>query len=210
MRNNKFYPELLQYAHKVALRTDEAEDLLQTALLAAIEAGRTDMTCINNRRWLIGAIRNRSAFDARSAVRRRKRETSFSYLNSSPEVSSISTTKFVNTLPPSLKTTALLALTGHTKTELTWLLRISDPALRQRIVQIKRRWRNFDGRHISELNGLKESLAFGRIRQALLKAPLQDNVVLASHDPDGHLFMIRSQNHLLRQHKVKAINKEEK
>ena len=209
MRNNKFYTELLQYACKVALHTDEAEDLLQTALLAAIEAGRSDMSCVNNRRWLVGALRNQSAFFARSAVRRRKREASVAYINNSPTESVVPTKKFINTLPPSLKTTALLALTGHTKVEIAWLLRVSDSALRQRIVQIKRRWRLFDGRHVTELYGLKDALAFGRIRQALLKAPNRDKITLASHDPDGHLFAVTSQNDLSRQHKVISTNKED-
>ena len=200
MRKNKLYIELLQYACKVALRTDEAEDLLQTVLLAAIEAGRADMSCINNRRWLIGALRNRAAFDARSAVRRRRCETSFALLDDPQTGHSVSTTNFVRTLSPSLRTTALLALSGHTKAEVAWLLRISDSALRQRIVQIKRCWRHFDGRHLSELRGLKGGLAFGQIRQALLKAPRRDNLMLSSHDPSGHLFMVTSQKDLLRQH----------
>jgi len=200
MRKNKLYIELFQYACKVALRTDEAEDLFQTALLAAVEAGRADMSCINNRRWLIGVLRNRAAFDARSAVRRRRRETSLAPLDNPQTRNSVSTTNFVRTLSPILRTTARLALTGHTKAEVAWLLRISDSALRQRIVQIKRGWRHFDGRHVSELRGLKGGLAFGRIRQALIKAPCRDNLILSSHDPSGHLFMVTSQKDLLRQH----------
>jgi len=200
MRKNKHYIEFLQYAYKVALRADEAEDLLQTVLLAAIEAGRADLSCINNRRWMIGALRKRAAFDARSAVRRRRRETSFALLDDPQTGSSVATTNFVRTLSPSLRTTALLALTGHTKAEVAWLLRISDSALRQRIVQIKRFWRHFDGRDVSELRGLKGGLAFGRIRQALLKAPCRENLILSSHDPSGHLFMVTSQKDLSRQH----------
>ncbi|WP_216362582.1 RNA polymerase sigma factor [Bowmanella denitrificans] len=207
---NKYYRELLGYAHKLAWHADEAEDLLQTALLAAVETGRTDMSCVDNRRWLMGAIRNQSAFCARTAIRRRKREASFAYLGDVQTQSEVSTTCFVNTLPASLKTTALLALTGHTKAEIAWLLRLSDAALRQRIVQIKRRWRLFDGSHVLELKGLKSGLAFGRIRQALLKLPGRQHVTLASHDPDGHLFMLGSQNGPARQHRVISTQKEEK
>lgn len=210
MKNNKYYAELLQYASRVAFHSDEAEDLLQTALLAAIETGRADLTCVNNRRWLIGTIRNQSAFYARSAVRRQKREASVAYLDNLQTDSAVETTAFIQTLPPSLKTTALLALTGHTKAEIAWLLRVSDSALRQRIVQVKRRWRLYDGRHILELKGLKEGLAFGRIRQSLLKAPFRDRAILGSHDPDGHLFMVTSQNGLSRQHRVVSTQKEEK
>lgn len=210
MRKNKYYTELLRYAHKLASHTDEAEDLLQTALLAAIETGRGDISCVNNRRWLVGTLRNQSAFFARSAVRRRKREASVAHSSNSQSESAVPTSHFVNTLPPSLKTTALLALTGHTKAEIAWLLRVSDAALRQRIVQIKRRWRQFDGTHVSEYTGLKQGLAFGRIRQALTKAPCRDQSTLASHDLDGHLFMASSQNSLPRQHRVISIQKEEK
>ncbi|MBO1255000.1 sigma-70 family RNA polymerase sigma factor [Alteromonas sp. 5E99-2] len=210
MRKASYYSELLQYANKIAFNIDEAEDLLQTALLAAVEAGRCDMSSLVNRKWLLGVIRNQSAFYARSAVRRKKREASFSYLSHFRLEEPISTHNFVSTLPSSLKTTALLVLTGHSKAEIAWLLRVSDPAIRQRIVQIKKRWKKYDGRHVSELNGLKESLAFGRIRQSLLNAPCRDKDTLASHDPDGHLFMMTSQNRSLRQHRVTSNLKEEK
>ena len=207
------YTQLLQYARKVTRHSDEAEDLLQVILLSAVEAGRTDLSCTDNRRWLFGALRKRAAFDARSAVRRQKREAS-SILTEEPSEepqaeNQISTTDFVNTLPPSLRTAALLALAGHTKAEVAWLLRISDAALRQRIAQIKRRWRQFDGRHVSGLPSLKGELAFGQIRQALLKMSRHNSVILASHDPDGHLFVVSSQNAHSRQHKEVPTIKEE-
>jgi len=202
MRKNKnqSYTQLLCYARKVARRIDEAEDLLQTILLAAVETGRADMSCIENRRWLMGALRKRAAFDARSAIRRRRREASATFLDDLQTGNEVSTADFVRTLPRSLRTVALLTLAGHTKAEVAWLLRVSDTALRQRIAQIKRRWRHFDGRHVSGLSSLKGELAFGRIRQALLQLSRRDNVILASHDPDGHLFMATSQNSLSRQH----------
>lgn len=206
---NPSYTQLLQYARKVARRIDEAEDLLQAILLAAVEAGRADLSCTENRRWLIGALRKRAAFDARSAVRRQKREASAILLDEPQDENEVSTADFVRTLPPSLRTTAHLALAGHTKAEVAWLLRVPDTALRQRIAQIKRRWRQFDGRHVSGLSSLKGELAFGQIRQALLQMFRHDNVMLASHDPDGHLFMVSSQNHLSRQHKGVPIIKEE-
>jgi len=215
MKNNQPppYTQLLQYARKVTRHCDEAEDLLQVILLAAVEAGRTDLSCTDNRRWLFGALRKRAAFNARSAVRRQKREASSILPEESVEEpqaeNQVSTADFVNTLPPSLRTAALLALAGHTKAEVAWLLRISDAALRQRIAQIKRRWRQFDGRHVSGLPSLKGELAFGQIRQALLKMSRHNSVMLASHDPDGHLFVVSSQNAPLRQHKEVPKIKEE-
>jgi len=211
MRHNikQPYTQLLHYARKVARRTDEAEDLLQTVLLAAVEAGRADMSCIENGRWLMGALRKRAAFDARSAVRRQRREASATLLQDLQTESDGTTADFVRTLPRSLRTTALLTLSGHTKAELAWLLRVPDTALRQRIAQIKRRWRHFDGSYVSGISSLKGELAFGQIREALLQLSRRDKVMLASHDPDGHLFMVSSQNKLLRQHKGESIIKEE-
>ncbi|MEL7400688.1 MAG: transcriptional regulator [Pseudomonadota bacterium] len=222
MRQNQSpsYTELLLYARKAARHIDEAEDLLQAILLAAVEAGRTDLSCSENRRWLFGALKKRAAFDARSAVRRQKRETSATL--TPPEESAEQpqanheepTSEFVQTLPPSLRSAALLALTGHTKAEIAWLLRISDTALRQRIAQIKRRWRQFDGSALSGLSTLKGELAFGQIRQALLQMTrcselIHTHAILASHDPDGHLFVVSSQNDLSRQRKGVPTNKEE-
>lgn len=181
------------------MRIGEAEDLLQTVLLAALEAGRADLSCAGNRRWLIGALRKRAQFDARSAARRRSREASAAIAESTPGEREAMPADFIAALPPSLRTTALLALTGHTKAEIVWLLRLSDAAFRQRIAEIRRRWREIDGRHFTEIPGLSGPLDFGRIRQALLRPVRQDRAVLASHDPDGHLFVVSSQNRAARQ-----------
>lgn len=209
MKHNRFYANLRRYADKATFSADEAEDLLQTALLAAVEAGRADMTCLNNRRWLLGVMRNRAAFDARTAVRRRARETSVAYVGNGQAQNTVPTAAFVRSLPTSLKTTTQLALTGHTKAEIAYLLRVSDAALRQRIVQIKRRWRTFDGRPVSELSGLINGLPYGRIRKALLNNSQRNKTLLATHDPDGHLFMVTSQNGHSRQPKVTSIHQEE-
>ncbi|MBR2689832.1 MAG: transcriptional regulator [Aquamicrobium sp.] len=184
------YVELLRQAQRVSRRADEAEDLLQAVLLSAIEAGRSDLSCPDNRRWLQGAIRKRAAFEARSAIRRRQRETRW---QAEPEASATRgdmPNTFVATLPAALRTTALLALTGHTRREIAWLLRLSDPALRQRIAEIRRRWRDIGGDRLEEIPGLDGLLHFGSIRRALLGPSRRDGVLLASHDPDGHLFLV--------------------
>lgn len=196
------YLELLRFARRVSKRVDEAEDLLQTVLLAAVEAGRADMSCADNRRWLNGALRKRALFEARSAVRRRNREASVSWMDEFQSGDAILVTDFARSLPQRLRTTALLALTGHTKAEISWLLNISDTALRQRIVQIKRRWRDAGGGCVTGFPGLNGTLAFGRIRRALLQIARQKDVVFASHDPDGNLFMVASQNGRPRQQRV--------
>ncbi|HEV7291069.1 MAG TPA: hypothetical protein VGN79_02025, partial [Devosia sp.] len=42
-----------------------------------------------------------------------------------------------------------------------------------------------------ELRGLHLDLAYGRIRDALSAALKQQDAFLGSHDPDGHLFLVR-------------------
>lgn len=184
------YVELLRQAQRASRRPDEAEDLLQAVLLSAIEAGRSDLSCPDNRRWLQGAIRKRAAFEARTAIRRRRRETRWQAEPATSVAREDMPTTFVAALPAALRTTAFLALTGHTRREIIWLLRLSDPALRQRIAEIRRRWRDAGGNRLEEIPGLDGALHFGRIRRALLGPARRDGVLLASHDPDGHLFLL--------------------
>ncbi len=184
------YVELLRQAQRASRRPDEAEDLLQAVLLSAIEAGRSDLSCPDNRRWLQGAIRKRAAFEARSAIRRRQRETRWQAEPAASASREDMPKAFVATLPAALRTTALLALTGHTRQEIIWLLQLSDSALRQRIAEIRRRWRDAGGNRLEEIPGLDGTLHFGCIRRALLGPARRDGVLLASHDPDGHLFLV--------------------
>jgi RNA polymerase sigma-70 factor (ECF subfamily) len=97
---------------------------------------------------------------------------------------------FVERLPPKLHTTALLVLTGHSKREILWLLRVNEPALRQRIADIRRRWQAEGGGSLDGVSGLGGPFDFGIIRRALLPPARRAGVVLASHDPDGHLFVV--------------------
>ena len=97
---------------------------------------------------------------------------------------------FVERLPPKLRTTALLVLTGHSKREILWLLRMNEPALRQRIAEIRRRWQAEGGGSLDGVSGLSGPLNFGIIRRALLPSARNPDAVLASHDPDGHLFVV--------------------
>ena len=62
-------------------------------------------------------------------------------------------------------------------------------ALRRRIADIRRRWRTEGGGSLDGVSGLSGPLNFGVIRRALLPLARSPDVVLASHDPDGHLFV---------------------
>lgn len=184
------FSQLLREAERAARRRPETEDLFQTVWLAAVEAGRGDLSCAANRRWFVGALRKRALFDARTAVRRRSREQRAALMDVHTGQSEEVPVRFVERLPPKLRTTALLVLTGHSKHEILWLLRINEPALRQRIADIRRRWRTEDGGSLDGVSGLSGPLNFGIIRRALLPVARSPGVVFASHDPGGHLFAV--------------------
>jgi RNA polymerase sigma-70 factor (ECF subfamily) len=188
------FSQLLREAQRAARRRPEAEDLFQTVWLAAVEAGRADLSRAANRRWFVGALRRRALFDARTAARRRTREQRAALLDAHTGPDSGQSAEvpvwFVERLPPQLRTTALLVLTGHSKREILWLLRMNEPALRQRIADIRRRWRAEGGGSLEGVSALIGPLDFGIIRRALLPPARSPGAVLASHDPDGHLFVV--------------------
>jgi DNA-directed RNA polymerase specialized sigma24 family protein len=190
----RVFADLHAQARRLARRPEEADDLLQSALLAALESGRTDLASPETRRWLSGVIRNRAAFDARTSARRRRRDSAWSedIVPRSEGGSSRlrgETAGAVATLPnlsPALRLTALLALSGHTRQEIGWLLNLSDTALRQRISQLKRALDQTPAPGADPTG----PFAFGRIRRALLGPARREHAFLASHDPDGHLFVV--------------------
>ena len=196
MPGPRAFADLHAQARRLARRPEEADDLLQSALLAALESGRTDLAAPETRRWLSGVLRNRAAFDARTAARRKRRESRWldAHGEPPPQATSIEPRAREASLPdlsPSLRLTALLALSGHTRPEIGWLLNLSDTALRQRISQLKRALASAPAPDFADPDG---RLAFGRIRRALLAPARRADAFLASHDPDGHLFVVsRSQ-----------------
>lgn len=164
---------------------------MQEALTIAIEAGRHDLADPENGRWLTGVVRNRARMAGRSARRRRFREHDWQASRDSAPQEAGSLSETLAGLSPALKTLAALVLTGHNRREIAYLLDLPDTALRQRISALKR--------HLSARGlvapdgfpGLNLDLAYGRIRDALLPALLRQGGVFASHDPDGHLFVVR-------------------
>ena len=94
-------------------------------------------------------------------------------------------------LPPALKALAALVLTGHNRREIAYLLALEDTALRQRVSQLRKRFTAAGIEMPAGMPGLSLDLAYGRIRDALLPALLRHGGILASHDPDGHLFVVR-------------------
>jgi DNA-directed RNA polymerase specialized sigma24 family protein len=185
------FADLHALARRSARRIEEADDLLQSALLAAVEAGRTDLSLPQNRKWIAGVIRRRSAFDARTAARRRNRETAWASERDEHPASDMGGFDDLVSLSPALRTTGLLVMNGCTREEIGWLLRLPDTALRKRLSDLGKALRSRDAPGQPALAG---GHAFGALRRALLAAVRRPGVMLASHDPDGHLFVVsRSQ-----------------
>lgn len=190
------YAALLGIARAFVRRKSEAEDLLQGALLIAVESGRSDFAVPKNRRWLCGVLKNLAAFDARGACRRRARDTAWNdagelFVSDATPFQGDEIRAFARQLPPRLRTAALLAIAGHTRAEIGWLLRVSDMAVRQYVTEIRKRWRSAGGRAEGDMLLLTGPLAFGRIRQGLrAHVAGRVGVVLASHDPDGYGFSV--------------------
>ena len=177
-------------ARRHARTPDEADDLVQEALLAAIEAGRTDFTSGQTRAWLAGVIRNKAAMTARGAARRLRRETAWLADRVAPDTDGEAGLPDVSGLPRSLRLVALLAFAGATRPEIAWLLGLTDTALRQRISQLKRALAC-----LPETDGaqaLQGALPYGALRRSMVERLKRRGGFLASHDPDGHFFVLAS------------------
>ncbi|HEV7308664.1 RNA polymerase sigma factor [Ensifer sp.] len=183
------YSDLLRFARRQTRRAAEAEDLLHEALVVALKAGRFPTG--EDRAWFCGVIRKLAAMQARTAARRLRRERQSSLPAAETGAGSNDPLAFAATLAPAPRIVMLLAVAGHNRPEIRHLLRISDEALRQRILQLRRAWRDAGNSESNlELVGLRFPLESGRIRQALLPMTRSRKAAFASHDPDGHLFAV--------------------
>lgn len=169
-----------------------AEDVVQDSLLVAIEQDRQDIADPANAAWLRGVVRNKARMAARSGRRRHARESAWQAARQQREVAEPGNLPaLLSGLPPALRALAALILTGHNRREIAYLLDLPDTALRQRIAGLKRHLTARDMVAPEELSGLNLDLAYGRIRDALLPALHRHGGLFASHDPDGHLFLVR-------------------
>lgn len=187
----RLYAQLLAIARREH-EGGEAEDMVQEALLAAVSAGRQDIEAPDNARWLMGVVRNQARMAARTARRRKSRETAWQAARAPGGASADARPEdILADLPSSLRILAALVLTGHNRREIAYLLNLPDTALRQRVSGLKRHLARRGLAAPEELTGLNLDLAYGRIRDALLPALLRHGGVFASHDPDGHLFLVQ-------------------
>ncbi len=185
------YAQLCSVARRILGETCEAEDVVQDAYLTAFLDGRTDFGSIDTRKWLVGTVRNKARMALRSAVRRRGRESQWqpepldSLADDQRELA-----RLMQALTPPLKSVLALALSGHNRREIAYLLKLTDATLRQRICALRRRVAEAGLTVPAGLPGLGSGIAYGRMRGALSSKLVRRGGVLASHDPDGHLFVI--------------------
>lgn len=187
------YRDLLGVALRHTRRRSEAEDLVQDALLEAVRSGRCNPADPATVRWLAGIIRNKARFTARGAIRSRRREQSWMLLQPSQDEAAdpSDAPSLVSQLPPALRAVLVLALTGHTRREIAYLLGLPDTALRQRVRALRRRLQAGGLGLPAGLPGLNLDLAYGRIRETLLPLLLRQGGTFATHDPDGHALVVR-------------------
>ena len=195
------YASWLAVARRYARVRSEAEDLLHDALLAAARAGREDLAVEDNRRWLTGVLRNHAAFQARSAVRRRRRESAAptgatAHAPDDPLVGAWADLG-LGSLPRSARSVLVLALHGLDRDEVCSVLGLSATAFRQRLVTLRRALDRLPVDLQREALALAyarrqsrgDALALGLIRRALT-ARLRASTGLGTHDPDGHLLVL--------------------
>lgn len=190
------YRRLHARARRLTRRAADADDLLQDALLAALEAGRDDAP------WLEGVMKNLAAMTARGESRRRRRETLCAEAEPTAEVHAAdhgpARENLLRTLPPSARRVAVLALHGLSAEEIRWILGLADTAFRQRLTRIRKALGELPPAQRAEAQALAylrdparaADLQFGLVRRSL-KAALAGRAGLGTHDADGHLLVIR-------------------
>ncbi|MCW5716212.1 MAG: sigma-70 family RNA polymerase sigma factor [Bauldia sp.] len=182
------YRELVRVASRCA-PSQQAEDIVQDVLLAAVANGRdpADPALLP---WLRGAVRRHAAFVSRSAGRRKRRDGAWFDMSPAAAAGEEGPTDDLPPLPSAQRAVLALALAGHGRREIASLLRISDAALRQRLGALRRAIRNA-GTAMPKAFALRTGhLRHGLLRQALLPLVRGRADGFASHDPDGHLFLV--------------------
>lgn len=191
------YRQLRAQALRLTCRVEEAEDLVQDTLLAALQAHRADLP------WLTGVLRHQAAMAARTAIRRRQRETRLTIDEATPADEPAPTSRaWLATLPPSARRVAVLALHGLSADEIRWILRIEPTAFRQRLTRIRRTL----AAQSSAVRADSIALAYARdparcvalqfgLTRRVLKAAMRVGEGLGTHDPDGHLILIDAGAH---------------
>jgi DNA-directed RNA polymerase specialized sigma24 family protein len=184
------YRQILRTARRFARSEDEARDLVQDALVIALDRGFEDWSTPGRRGWLRGVVRKRAAFVVRGQARRRRREELPDGASGPGASRWVWQADFLASLPRSLRVVAALASADLCAAEIRWLLGLSDTALRQRLTALRRAVRA--EAEPPTLTASEPQLTFGGPRAQLLAGlRRQHGRVLATHDPDGHAILLR-------------------
>ncbi|MEQ1512648.1 MAG: sigma factor [Lysobacteraceae bacterium] len=208
------YRRLRAEARRHVRKAEDTDDLLQDALLIALENGRDDPA------WLCGVIRNQAAMQARSAIRRRRREAATAEaaaveaeIAQYPDRTQPSVAGLLERLSPAARRVAVLALHGLNAEEIRWILGISATAFRQRLTSIRKTLAMLAPAQRAEAMALayvrdparSADLQFGLVRRTLIAAmrgtgrSAADGALpvdaLGTHDADGHLLILRGRAH---------------
>lgn len=182
------YADWLARSRRHVMGDAQAADLLHDALLIACDAGRLDLDDESNRRWLSGVLRNRGAMTKRSDFRRTARE----HASAADPVASAATYALplrLDDVPRSARHVLALALHGMDRTEIASALQISDAALRQRLVVLRRALGDVDTDALLErarIRQVERASSDARHLRNRLIAHARRSASVASHDPDGH------------------------
>lgn len=181
------------FARRLSPAAGEADDLVQEALIEAIRAGNRDFADFQTLRWLRGVIRNKARHHARTRSRAMTRDGSWHVQQSGRPTGETDGRSLILSadMPPSLRLLALLALSGHNRREIAYLLGITDTALRQRIRALKQALAQSGVSGFDEFVGLRGDLNYGQIRRFARSYLAAQEGDLATHDPDGHVFVVR-------------------
>lgn len=200
-------PELRRAARRASRVPEEADDLLQDALLELVRAGRQNLRSPENLAWFHGVLRNLGAMTARTAVRRRIRDDLWGAQQPLEELPTWWTSHdrelgaILESLPDALRKVARLALSGHDRQEIAWLLDLRDETLRQRIAALRRRLADLDrdlvgfaldgGRAVAKDSTPSARWTVDLLRRALLPVTRFSRGAGVS-DPDGHLMVLNA------------------
>lgn len=182
--------QLRRMASRRARTADEADDLVQDTLLAALEGGRN----IDGGQffaWASGVLERRALFVARTAGRRRRRDTLFAS-GAAAETALPERRiprRFIDSLPPSVRSVALLVNAGLGRAEISGVLGISNVALRQRISLLRRLWRLSGSQpdHSEPSQPPPCGLLRRSLKATLVRLPRGRSGIV---DPDGHQIFL--------------------